>query len=112
VSAEFVSGATMVAALVIALFFLRYWRQTRDRLFLMFAGGFFTFALGRLILAFLEEDDEGRVWVYTFRLLAFALILAAIIDKNRSSAPSEADGSENGTRPSRRAARPSSAPRV
>ena len=63
-SADFVSGGTMVAALVIALFFLRYWRQTRDRLFLMFAGGFFTFALSRLILAFLDEDDEGRVFVY------------------------------------------------
>jgi uncharacterized membrane protein HdeD (DUF308 family) len=111
VSAEFVSGATMVAALVIALFFLRYWRQTRDRLFLMFAGGFLAFALSRLVLAFLEEDDEGRVWVYTFRLLAFALILAAIVDKNRSRAPSAAAGSENGHKPSR-GARPGSLPRV
>jgi hypothetical protein len=41
VSAEFLSGATMVASTVIALFFLRYWRETRDRLFLMVAGGFF-----------------------------------------------------------------------
>ena len=40
-----------------------YWQQTRDRLFLMFAGGFLTFAVSRLILAFLDEDDEGRVFV-------------------------------------------------
>jgi Family of unknown function (DUF5985) len=87
VSADFVSGATMAAALVIALVFFRYWRQTRDRLFLGFALGFAVFASSRLILAFLEEDDEGRVFVYGLRLLAFLLILAAIVDKNRSGPP-------------------------
>jgi drug/metabolite transporter superfamily protein YnfA len=94
----------MVAALVIALFFFRYWRQTRDRLFLMFAAGFLTFAVSRLILAFLDEGDEGRVFVYTLRLLAFALILAAIIDKNRSPAQDALGGSRNGSGPQRNAA--------
>jgi drug/metabolite transporter superfamily protein YnfA len=84
VSADFVSGATMAAALVIALLFFRYWRQSRDRLFLMFSLGFLVFSVSRLILAFLEEDDEGRVYVYGLRLVAFLLILAAIVDKNRS----------------------------
>jgi drug/metabolite transporter superfamily protein YnfA len=84
VSADFVSGATMAAALVIAVIFFRYWRQTRDRLFLGFALGFAVFAVSRLILAFLDEDDEGRVFVYGLRLLAFLLILAAIVDKNRA----------------------------
>jgi drug/metabolite transporter superfamily protein YnfA len=89
----------MVAALVVALFFFRYWRQTRDRLFLMFSAGFLTFAVSRLILAFLDEGDEGRVFVYALRLLAFALILAAIIDKNRSRAADALGGSRNGSRP-------------
>jgi uncharacterized membrane protein HdeD (DUF308 family) len=84
VSAEFVSGGTAVAAFVIALFFIRYWRQTRDLLFFMFAAGFLTFGISRLILAFLEEDDEGRVFIYALRLIAFALILVAIIHKNRT----------------------------
>lgn len=101
-SADLISGGTMVAALVIALFFLRYWRQTHDRLFLMFAGGFLTFAVSRLILAFLEEDDEGRLFVYTLRLLAFALILLAIVDKNRSAPPPADSVSQNG-RPDRAA---------
>jgi drug/metabolite transporter superfamily protein YnfA len=87
VSAEFVSGATLTAALVVALLFFRYWRQTRDRLFLGFALGFGVFAASRLILAFLEEDDEGRVYVYGLRLVAFLLILAAIVDKNRAGPP-------------------------
>jgi Family of unknown function (DUF5985) len=87
VSADFVSGATMAAALVIALIFYRYWRQTHDRLFLGFALGFAVFAASRLILAFLEEDDEGRIFVYGLRLVAFLLIFAAIVDKNRGAAP-------------------------
>jgi drug/metabolite transporter superfamily protein YnfA len=99
VSADFVSGATMAAALVIALIFFRYWRQTRDRLFLMFALGFLVFSTSRLILAFFEEDDEGRVYVYGLRLVAFLLILAAIIEKNRS-APSPSLAEQNG-RPER-----------
>jgi Family of unknown function (DUF5985) len=87
VTADFVSGATMAAALVIAVIFFRYWRQTRDRLFLGFALGFAVFSASRLILAFLEEDDEGRIFVYGLRLLAFLLILAAIVDKNRGRLP-------------------------
>lgn len=94
-SAEFVSGATMAAALVIALLFFRYWRQSRDRLFLMFSLGFLVFSVSRLILAFLEEDDEGRVYVYGLRLVAFLLILAAIVDKNRSREAPQA-ASRNG----------------
>jgi Family of unknown function (DUF5985) len=86
-SADFVAGATMTASLVIAVIFFRYWRQTRDRLFLGFSLGFAVFAVSRVILAFLDEDDEGRVFVYGLRLLAFLLILAAIIDKNRGGPP-------------------------
>jgi len=89
----------MVAALVIAMFFFRYWQQTRDRLFLIFAAGFLTFAVSRLILAILDENDEGRVFVYTLRLLAFALILGAIIDKNRSRPAGTVAEARNGSRP-------------
>jgi drug/metabolite transporter superfamily protein YnfA len=95
VSADFVSGATMATALVIAVIFYRYWSQTRDRLFLGFALGFAVFAVSRLILAFLDEDDEGRIFVYGLRLVAFLLILAAIVDKNRGAqlpSPAERNG--------------------
>jgi hypothetical protein len=102
VSADLVNGGTTVAALVIALFFLRYWRQTSDRLFLMFSAGFLVFGVSRLILALLPEDDEGRVFVYTLRLLAFALILVAIVDKNRKR-PAPADpAATNGHGPAER----------
>jgi Family of unknown function (DUF5985) len=99
VSGEFLSGASMVAALTIALFFLRYWMQTRDRLFLIFSAGFMVFATSRLILAFLDEDDEGRIFVYGLRLAAFGLILGAIIDKNRSPLANLPAARSNGHRP-------------
>ena len=103
-SADLISGGTMVAALVVALFFFRYWRLTHDQLFLMFSAGFLTFAVSRLILALLDEGAEGRVFVYALRLLAFGLILAAIIDKNRSPAQHAVGESSNGTEPQSSAA--------
>ena len=98
-SGDFLSGGTMVAALTIAAFFLRYWLQTRDRLFLIFSAGFLVFAASRLLLAFLDEDDEGRILVYGLRLVAFGLILGAIIDKNRSPLAHLPAGRSNGHRP-------------
>lgn len=82
---EFLSGAMMMGCLVAALFFLRFWKRTRDRLFAMFAAAFAMMAVNRFILSALAEESEMRVPVYVARLLAFLLILSAIIDKNRSS---------------------------
>ena len=104
-SGDFLSGGTMVAALTIAAFFLRYWLQTRDRLFLMFSAGFLVFAASRLLLAFLDEDDEGRIFVYGLRLAAFGLILAAIVDKNRSPLAHVPAGRSNGHDPATSRAR-------
>lgn len=82
----FLSGASCVAAAVIALFFLRFWRDTRDRLFLLFGLAFALFALNRLLLTLIDDDGEGATLVYVLRALAFAMIAAAIIDKNRGAA--------------------------
>lgn len=69
--------------LVIALFFLRFWRQSRDRLFAFFALAFLVFAGQRLALALTTQVNENTTILYGIRLLGFGLILAAIIDKNR-----------------------------
>lgn len=79
---DFVLGATALACAAIALFFLRFWRETADRLFLLFSLGFAVFAANRVVLGFLDERDEARTYVYLSRGLAFGLILYAIIDKN------------------------------
>jgi hypothetical protein len=71
--------------LTAGLFFLRFWRDTRDRLFAIFAGAFWLLAVQRAVLNLAaHEGDPGTVWIYGLRLLAFLLILFAIIDKNRS----------------------------
>jgi hypothetical protein len=80
----FVSGAAAVCCVAIALFFLRFWRASGDRLFAGFALGFAVFGANRVALLFARGSD-AETWVYLVRLLAFLLIVAAIVDKNRQS---------------------------
>jgi len=68
---------------VASLFFLRYWRQTRDLLFLAFAAAFALLGVNQALLALSHIPIEERSWLYLLRLAAFALILAAIFYKNR-----------------------------
>jgi hypothetical protein len=78
----FLQGATMLASFAIAVFFLRYWRQTGDRLFGVFALAFTLFGANRIVLASLDTDSEARTWVYLLRAFMFLAIIGAIIDKN------------------------------
>lgn len=78
-----VSGAIMMGYGVCALFFLRFWRSTRDRLFVVFSMAFWLLALQRLALGLIEPLEEWRTGLYVVRLLAYLLIFGAIIDKNR-----------------------------
>lgn len=75
-------GATMLASVAVAVFFLRFWRQTADRLFAVFAAAFALFAVNRLLLALLDEESETRTWVYALRAATFLMIAAAVLDKN------------------------------
>jgi hypothetical protein len=81
------SGAIFMGLAVVGLFFLRFWRQTGDRLFAIFAMAFWVLTLERLLLLLIDPKDELRPYVYTVRLFAFLLILTAIIDKNRKQKP-------------------------
>jgi hypothetical protein len=84
---QFMLGANVMASVIVALFFLRFWRKTRDRLFCIFAIAFFLLGLNWLLLALLRRDEETTALLYTLRLLAFIAILVGIIDKNRSPKP-------------------------
>ena len=79
----FISGLLVAGYAVSALFFLRFWRQSRDRLFLLFAAAFGLLTVQRAALAAWERGPSDTTWLYGLRLLAFLLILAAIVDKNR-----------------------------
>jgi len=78
-------GAVGMASGVAALFFLRFWRQTRDSFFLFFAAAFAIDALARFVLGFAELSEETQPLVYGARLITFGLIIIAIIRKNRPS---------------------------
>jgi asparagine N-glycosylation enzyme membrane subunit Stt3 len=77
----FIAGASAGLAGVASAFFVRFWRGTGDRFFLLFAGAFALFAVNRIGL--ISTDREHNVWIYVLRLAAFALIILAIVDKNR-----------------------------
>jgi hypothetical protein len=79
----FLLGATAMASLVAALFFLRFWRETGDRFFLYFAVAFGMEGLNRSVLGLSTVSQETEPFFYLVRLVAFLLILAAIVDKNR-----------------------------
>lgn len=79
----FLGGMLAMGYLVAALFFLRYWRRTRERLFASFAIALVILAVQRALLAADLAIVEDRTWYYGLRLLAFVIILLAIIDKNR-----------------------------
>lgn len=76
-------GAIALASLLIGLFFLRFWRNTRDRFFLYFALSFFIEGLNRIYVGLHGGLDDDSPTTYIFRLIAFGLILIAILEKNR-----------------------------
>ena len=81
---QFVLGAVVMACGVAGLFFLRFYRKTRDRLFAIFAIAFWVLGLNWLALAFTAQD-EIRTALYVVRLLAFLMILFGILMKNRTA---------------------------
>lgn len=84
---DFLNGVAAAGCLGVGLFFLRLWRETRDRFFALFGLAFWILALNWIALLWAAPEDEHRHYFYLIRLLAFLLIIAAIVDKNRSADP-------------------------
>ena len=80
-----VAGALAMGYLTAALFFVKFWRDARERLFLLFAVAFTMLALQRAVLAMVGDSPDAALPVYGLRLLAFLVIIAAIVDKNSST---------------------------
>jgi hypothetical protein len=79
---DFLSGAVTLGFALIALFFLRFWRDSREGLFLNFSIAFVLLAIGQAFLTLADIPEEERSWVYLLRLAAFTLILIAVVRKN------------------------------
>jgi hypothetical protein len=80
---DMLMGAIATASIVTGLFFLRFWRTTRDRFFLFFALSFFIEGVNRIAMGSIGMIGEDTPGYYLVRLIAYTLILIAILDKNR-----------------------------
>ncbi len=80
---DFLGGAVAMGFAVAALFFLKFWRRTREGLFLAFAGSFLLLAATQALLTLSGVPTEERSWLYLLRLMAFLLILGAMWWQNR-----------------------------
>lgn len=80
---QMLAGAIAALSIIAGLVFLRFWRSTHDRFFLFFTAAFWIEGLGRILLSLVDELNENLPVYYLLRLLAYGLILYAVIDKNR-----------------------------
>ncbi len=103
---QFINGAILMASLVAALFFVRFFVATRDRLFAAFAIAFTLLAFERVLLVPIEPEGEARTFVFLIRLVAFIVLVVAIVDKNRATRPPSAGRRALERLRSRRPARP------
>lgn len=80
----FLLGVIVISSLTAGAFFMKFWRQTQDSLFLGFGAAFIIESINRLAFLFVEQPNEGNPLIYTVRLFSYLLILAAIVNKNRA----------------------------
>ena len=79
----FLSGVLACGFWVAGLFFWRFWRSSRDRLFLFFACAFWLMCVERFVLIEWRAALELNPLVYVLRVVAFLLIIVGIVEKNR-----------------------------
>ncbi|HVW08104.1 MAG TPA: DUF5985 family protein [Bryobacteraceae bacterium] len=78
----FLLGVIATSSLAVGLYFLKFWKSTRDTFFLAFGAAFIIEAFNRSTFLFFAKPNEGSPWIYLVRLLSLLLILAAILRKN------------------------------
>lgn len=79
----FLLGVIVTCSWVAAAYFAKFWRATRDPLFLGFAAAFLLEGMNRFTFLLLDKPNEGSIWIYLVRLLSYLVILAVIANKNR-----------------------------
>jgi hypothetical protein len=79
-------GISSMGAYASSLFFFRFWRDSRDSLFVFFGSAFLLLGLSWTLLALIAPADDARPYVYGLRLVAFAMIIAGTVLKNRGGA--------------------------
>ena len=80
---SFLLGGAAVASSIVGLFFLQFWRRTRDTFFLLFALAFWIDGAHRVAIHTILDANAASPAHYLPRLLAYGMIIAAIVQKNR-----------------------------
>lgn len=79
----FLLGVIVCASFVAAGYFFKFWRTTRDGLFLCFSAAFLIEGCNRSAFLFVVDPEDGSPVIYAVRLSCYLLILAGIAYKNR-----------------------------
>jgi hypothetical protein len=83
---QFLAGALMATYVVLGMYFMRFWRKTRDQLFLWFGTAFIVFAAERIVFAFGgSPNSESHAVFYVLRLFGYLMIIFGIVQKNRAN---------------------------
>lgn len=85
VALAFFQGVAAAGAFSAGLLFFRFWRDSRDRLFALFGTAFWLLAFSWALLGIFSPTEEARPYIYAIRLVAFLLIIVAMVDKNRAT---------------------------
>lgn len=80
---DFLGGGAAIASWIVAMSLFQYWRRVRDRLLLLFSVAFGVLGLSWFLVSAFHPGGETRHFFYVPRLIAFLVILVAIVDKNR-----------------------------
>jgi uncharacterized membrane protein len=80
----FLQTVSATAAVAAGLFFFRFWRESGDRLFAFFGAAFVLLSLSWSLLGLFSPTEETRPYIYAIRLVAFLLMIAGMVDKNRA----------------------------
>lgn len=82
ITESFLLGVIATGSAAIGIVFLRYWRRTRDQLFLAFGIAFLIEGANRSWLLTQAHPSQATSDYYIVRLLSFLIILAGILRKN------------------------------
>ena len=75
-------GAISVLNLVIGMFFLKFWLETRDVFFILFSAAFFIECINRVLYVSIGDPVDPNFAYFLVRLASYLCIFAAWIVKN------------------------------
>lgn len=78
----FLLGVIVMCEAIACAFFLRFWKKTRDPLFLAFAISFGIEAVNRTAFLYVEDAAGVNPVLFSVRLFSYVIILGAIAHRN------------------------------